>query len=158
MGLFRPIANWLKKMPADRHPVRRVPQGFTDREFRKFARNIRQLQRQAGLPKGDLILHGSRIKGTARTNSDIDIALRVNKKDFFNLAERALARAPLGTRLRKSMLRRFNENGQIASFDLGSDFQKLRRELLDSNSPVKVQFSVLLKGGKLDNGPSLPIQ
>lgn len=81
------------------------------------------------------------------------MALRVNDKTFFNLAEKSLSRAPLGTRLRASMLRRINVNGQLSSFDLGTDFQTLRRQMLDPESPFKVQFSVIKTGGKFDNGP-----
>jgi predicted nucleotidyltransferase len=137
--------------------ARRIPQGFTERQWTRFARGARQTQRQAGLPDGDLVAHGSRVRGTARPDSDIDVALIVDDKTFFDLAERSLARAPDGTRLRRTMLRRINENGQLASFDLGTDFTHLRRELMDTHVPHKVQFSVLRRGGKFDNGPFLPL-
>lgn len=137
--------------------ARRIPQGFTERQWTRFARGARQTQRQAGLPDGDLVAHGSRVRGTARTDSDIDVALIVDDDAFFDLAERSLARAPAGTRLRRTMLRRINENGQLASFDLGTDFTALRRDLMDVHVPHKVQFSVLRRGGKFDNGPFLPL-
>jgi hypothetical protein len=137
--------------------TRRLPQGFTERQWTRFARGARQTQRQAGLPDGDLVAHGSRVRGTARPDSDIDVALIVDDDAFFDLAERSLSRAPAGTRLRKTMLRRINENGQLASFDLGTDFTHLRRELMDTHVPHKVQFSVLRRGGKFDNGPFLPL-
>lgn len=137
--------------------ARRIPQGFTERQWARFTRGARQLQRQTGLPDGDLVAHGSRVRGAARNDSDIDVALIVDDDAFFDLAERSLARAPSGTRLRKSMLRRINENGQLSSFDLGTDFTALRRELMDTHVPHKVQFSVLRRGGKFDNGPFLPL-
>jgi hypothetical protein len=165
-GLFRPALKWLvkdvergsaRRVARDLHLDRRIPQGFTERGFKRFARGARQLQRQSGLPEGELAAHGSRIRGTARAASDIDVALRVDEKTFFNLAEKALSRARPGTRLRTSMLKRINGNGQLSSFDLGPEFQRMRRGLMDSESPFKVQFSVLRKGGKLDNGPWLPL-
>jgi hypothetical protein len=113
--------------------------------------------RRAELPKGELVAHGSRVKGAARNVSDIDIALRVDEKTFFDLAEKVLSRARPGTRLRETMLRRIRQNGQLSSFDLGPEFQALRRELLDANSSVPVQFSVIKIGGKLDTGPFLPL-
>ncbi|MEU4561122.1 nucleotidyltransferase domain-containing protein [Actinoplanes sp. NPDC023936] len=134
-----------------------IPQGFTARQLARFARGARQLQRQAGLPDGDLVVHGSRVRGTARTGSDIDVALRVNDRTFFELSEKALARARPGTKLRDSMIRRINGNGQLSSFDLGSDFHRRRRDLLDAETPHKVQFSVLRIGGKLDTGPFRPL-
>lgn len=132
---------------------RAIPQGFTQRQISDFAQGARRLRRRAGLPDGDLVIHGSRVRGAARATSDIDVALRVSDREFFDLAERSLARAHPGTRLRESMLRRINRNGQLSSFDLGPEFQRLRRELLDSQSPVRVQFSVLRRGGRLDTGP-----
>jgi hypothetical protein len=134
-----------------------IPQGFTERQFTRFARGARRLQREAGLPPGDLVVHGSRVRGTARTGSDIDVALRVDDRAFFDLSEKALARARPGTRLRQSMLRRINGNGQLSSFDLGSDFMRRRRALIDEHSPHVVQFSVLKVGGKLDTGPFRPL-
>jgi hypothetical protein len=146
---------WKKKWRAN-HPTA-FPLGFTTRQFDRFMRGARQLVQRAQLPKGELVAHGSRITGTARNVSDIDIALRVDEKTFVDAAEKALSRARLGTRLRESMLRRIRQNGQLSSFDLGQEFQALRRELLDANSPVPVQFSILKIGGKLDTGPFLPL-
>lgn len=137
--------------------TRRLPQGFTERQWTRFSRGARQTQRQANLPDGDLVAHGSRVRGDARPDSDIDVALIVDRDTFFDLAERSLARAPEGTRLRRTMLRRINENGQLSSFDLGTDFTHLRRELMDAHVPHRVQFSVLRQGGKFDNGPFLPL-
>ncbi|WP_328470037.1 nucleotidyltransferase domain-containing protein [Actinoplanes sp. NBC_00393] len=134
-----------------------IPKGFTERQFARFARGARQLQRHAGLPDGELVVHGSRVRGTAHPKSDIDVALRVNDRTFFELSEKALARARPGTKLRNSMLRRINGNGQLSSFDLGPEFQRLRHDLLDPESPHPVQFSVLRKGGKLDTGPFRPL-
>jgi hypothetical protein len=165
-GLFKPALKWLvknvergsaRRVAGDLHLGRRVPQGFTERGFRRFARGARQLCRRSGLPEGELLAHGSRVRGTARAASDIDVALRVDDKTFFDLAENALSRAHPGTKLRASMLKRINGNGQLSSFDLGPEFQRMRRELMDSESPFKVQFSVLRRGGKLDNGPWLPL-
>jgi len=142
---------------AARAAIRAIPQGFTERQFRRFARGARRLRRQANLPDGELVIHGSRVRGTARATSDIDVALRVDDSTFFNLAEQALSRARIGTRLRATMLRRIRRNGQLSSFDLGTEFQRLRRDLLDLESPVPVQFSVLRRGGRLDTGPFLPL-
>jgi len=143
---------------AARTAVQNIPQGFTERQFERFSRGARRLRKQANLPDGELVTHGSRVSGTARTGSDIDVALRVDDATFFDLAERVLARARPGTHLRETMLDRIRRNGQLSSFDLGPEFQSLRRELLDSESPVSVQFSVLRKGGRLDTGPFIPLE
>ncbi|WP_033339737.1 nucleotidyltransferase domain-containing protein [Catenuloplanes japonicus] len=134
-----------------------MPQGLTDRQWQRFSRGARQLQRDARLPPGDLGVHGSRARGTARSDSDIDVALRVDDRTFHDLAQRALARAPEGTRLRRTMLRRIRNNGQLSSFDLGTEFTNRRQALLDSHVSVPVQFSVLRRGGPFDNGPYIPL-
>ena len=136
--------------------LRRIPQGFTERQFRRFARGARRLHRQARLPSGELVVQGSRARGAARASSDIDVALRIDENTFFELAQQALARARPGTRLRETMLRRVRR-GQLSSFDLGQEFQALRREFLDSTSHVPVQFSVIKRGGSFDTGPFIPL-
>jgi predicted nucleotidyltransferase len=143
---------------AGRDAARDIPQGLTRRQFGRFARGARRLRRELGLPKGDLVVQGSRVRGAARAGSDIDVALRVGDREFFDLSERALARAPAGSKLRKTMLRRIRENGQLSSFDLGREFTQARRRLLDPESPFPVQFSVLRRGGKLDTPPFLPLE
>lgn len=137
-----------------------IPQGFTEAAFKKFSKGARRLRKEAGLPaSGELVVHGSRVKGTATAASDIDVALRVDEATFFELAEKCLARTYPETKLRKTMLERIRKNGQLSSFDLGTQFSQLRREFLDAASPVEtVQFSVLKKGGKLDTGPFLPLE
>ena len=81
----------------------------------------------------------------------------MDDRTFFDLAERSLARAHPGSRLRRTMLRRINENGQLSSFDLGTQFTHLRRRLMDAEVPFPVQFSVLRRGGPFDNGPYIPL-
>ncbi|MGL6096661.1 MAG: hypothetical protein ACRC7O_12805, partial [Fimbriiglobus sp.] len=128
------------------------------------------------LPSGDLVVQGSRVAGKPREVprtvfnketgrhefldvSDIDIALRVDAKTFFELAEVALARARPGTRLRETMLKRIRENGQLSSFDLGSEFQRLRiQHLAPSIEHLPIQFSVIKVGGKFDNGPFVSLK
>ncbi|WP_156050966.1 nucleotidyltransferase domain-containing protein [Allokutzneria albata] len=100
---------------------------------------------------------GSRVRGEAKGSSDIDIALRVDDKTFFELAEIALARAGPGSKLRKSMLARIRRNGQLGSFELGPEFIALRKEFCDSEAPFAVQFSVPRVGGRLDTPPFRPL-
>ncbi len=167
IGRERIIAGIRAARSPVRAAVRTIPQGFTERQFARFARGARRLCRQANLPEGELVVQGSRVRGAARTTprpdlgldvSDIDVALRVDDATFFDLAERVLARARPGTRLRETMLDRIRRNGQLSSFDLGQEFQSLRRQLLDAESPVPVQFSVLRRGGRLDTGTFLPLE
>ena len=149
-----------KAIKAAEKAARAIPQGFTEQSFKTFAKAARQLRTEAGLPiKGELVVHGSRVQGTARAASDIDVALRVDEKTFFELAEKALSRTRPETRLRESILDRIRRNGQLSSFDLGPEFQRLRHAILDQKSPIeKLQFSVLKVGGRLDTGPFLPLE
>lgn len=143
-------------------------QGFTEKGFKKFVRSMRQLVRDTNLPDGELVLQGSRLRGTARETtyvdadgilreiSDVDVALVVDEKTFFNLAEKALSRAHRGTRLERTIKRRI-ANGQLSAFDLGSEFEVSLRQTARLNSPYPVQFSVLKRGGKLHTPPFLNI-
>ena len=44
-----------------------IPQGFSDSQFKKFARGVRQFRRLAGLPKGDLVIQGRPSQRASKT-------------------------------------------------------------------------------------------
>ena len=134
-----------------------IPKGLSKEQFGKFSRAARQVARRMDLPKGELVVHGSRASGNAAHKADIDIALRVDRDTFFNAAAKALAGVPRGTKLYKQRLARINRKGLINSYDLGHDFQTVKEELLGAIFPYETDFSIVLKGGSFDNGPFIPL-
>ena len=139
--------------------VERLPQGFDDAAFQKFARVARQIARQHGLPPGDLVVHGSRAAGTLPVSydktHDVDIALRVDRQQFFEAARDVLAHTPPGTKLFRQRQRRIKK-GLITSFDLGSAFGQSKAEAFH-DVPYTVDYSVILKDSSFDNGPFIPL-
>ena len=127
-------------------------QGFTERQFRKFRRGARRVVREANLPKGELAVHGSRASGTARPSSDVDIALIVDEDAFFDFAQARISSVRPGTRLHRTLLHAARQ-GKLSRFAISREFNEiLARELLP-HSPYDVDFSIIKKGSKFDNGP-----
>lgn len=59
-----------------------IPQGLTRSQFDQLSTTVRN---QVGHISDDILVHGSRASYTARTGSDIDIAIRVSPQKFDEL-------------------------------------------------------------------------
>jgi predicted nucleotidyltransferase len=133
-----------------------IPQGFSTRSWAKFKKAARQTAREAGLPEGELVAHGSRVKGTAKVSaeyvSDIDVALRVDDETFFNFAQNRISSVHAGTELQKTLLRAARK-GKLSAFDIGPQFNEILYRRLAPHSPFDIDFSMIRKGSKLDTGP-----
>lgn len=137
-----------------------IPQGFSKIEFQKFAKSVRQLAKAAGLPEGELVIQGSRVKGTARISgrnlSDVDIALRVDEKAFFDFAQARLDSVPKDSKLYKTILKAARK-GKLSRFDISKEFNQLLEKILKPNSPYKIDFSIIKVGSEYDTGPFMKI-
>jgi hypothetical protein len=65
---------------------RRVPQGISRSQFDDTSKLLRE---QAGSISDDIRIHGSRAKGTARPDSDLDVAILVDDQRFSELVEQS---------------------------------------------------------------------
>ena len=133
-----------------------VPQGLSKRQFAKFKKAVRQVARDARLPEGELVVQGSRVRGTARPDSDIDIALRVDEETFFNFAHQRISSAPPGTKLRATLLKAARK-GKLSTFDISREFNPILKRLLRPHSPFEIDFSIIKKGSKYDTGPFIKL-
>lgn len=134
-----------------------IPQGFDEESFAQFKSDVQTLVKDAGLPDGKLLIHGSRVKGTAGVASDIDIILRVDKKTFEKFAEQRIASVHKGTKLQKTLIKAAKK-GKLSRFDISRDFSKRIEEHLVPNSPVKkIDFSIIIEGAEYDTGPFIPL-
>lgn len=102
----------------------RIPQGMTEEEFRDFSANIIRFVQDNNLPEGELLIHGSRAKGTASETSDIDIMLRVDQNTFDIWAEQRLSTIWEGTKLYKSIVKA-RKKQKLSKFDISKDFSTI---------------------------------
>ena len=58
-----------------------LPQGLSETKFKALSKIVRQYIQTLGLGD-DIVIQGSRAKGTAKPTSDIDIGIRVSKEKF----------------------------------------------------------------------------
>jgi predicted nucleotidyltransferase len=109
----------------------RVPQGMTPEQFRSFASAVRN---GAGHLGSDIRVQGSRTAGTARPDSDIDIAIRVSPERFNQLIRERFGTPNPGSAKEHTML-----------------------HALEERFGYPVDISVIREGGPFDRGPWVPL-
>lgn len=109
----------------------RVPQGMTPEQFRSFASAVRN---GAGHLGSDIRVQGSRAAGTARPDSDIDIAIRVSPERFNQLIRERFGTPNPGSVKERTML-----------------------HALEERFGYPVDISVIREGGPFDRGPWVPL-
>src|SRR5262249_23755172 len=110
------------------------------------------LRKEAGHIGDDVFVHGSRVKGTARPDSDVDIGIRVSADRFDELIEECFGSPNPGSAAERTMQHAL-KTGKIQAGDAG--LRKVRKQL----SKVlgrKVDVSIVRDRGPFDRGPYLP--
>jgi predicted nucleotidyltransferase len=101
----------------------------------------------------DVVFQGSRVAGTARASSDLDIGVRVGPDEFADLIRKRFGTPNPGSAKERTMLHAI-ETGKIQAGEAGlSDLRKQLQRLLG----MDVDLSVIKRGGPFDNGPTLPL-
>ena len=135
----------------------KVPQGFTQAEYEKFAKDVTEFVKNNNLPEGKIMVHGSRAKGTATATSDVDIILRVDQQTFDKFVKQRLSTIPEGTRLYKTILKAAQKQ-KLSIFDISKDFGKNLHNDLKPLSPIKeIDFSIIVEDSPFDVGPFIDI-
>jgi hypothetical protein len=128
-----------------------LPQGLTREQFALLSAKIRRAASQLG---DDIVVQGSRAKGTAQPGSDIDIAIRVSPERFDQIIEEAFGTPNPGSALERTKLRAI-ESGLIQRGEIG--LSRVGRELEGEIGIQPVQISVVRLGGLFDVGPFIPL-
>ena len=89
-----------------------VPQGLTEEQFNGLSAEVRADLRATSYGD-DIRVHGSRAKGTAAVDADIDIAIRVSPEEFDRYIEERFGTPNPGSAKEDSMLRLI-EDGRIS--------------------------------------------
>ncbi|GGH10935.1 nucleotidyltransferase domain-containing protein [Paenibacillus segetis] len=132
----------------------KVPQGLTQAQFDKASSMIRE---KVGHISDDIVVQGSRAKGTAKPTSDIDIAIRVPAEKFDELIQSSFSKVKPpnpGSAKEKTMLHAI-ETGKIQS---GEAKLSKFREQLQQELGMDVDISIIKIGGPFDNPPFTPLK
>jgi hypothetical protein len=135
---------------AARGAVGAIPHGLTAAQFAELAVKLRSGAQQYG---NDMVVQGSRAAGTARADSDIDIAIRVTPEKFEELIAQRFGRPNVGSAKERTMLHAIN-TGKIQAGEAG--LHPLRREL-EALLGMDVDVSIIRIGGAFDNPPFIGV-
>lgn len=128
-----------------------VPQGLTEEQFVTLSQKVRDSVRHLS---DDVQVQGSRVAGTARADSDLDIAIRVDAERFEKLLSERFGEPARGSAKERTMLHA-RETGKIQAGEAG--LRSLRRTLEDLLG-MEVDLSLIREGGLFDQGPYLPLR
>lgn len=102
----------------------------------------------------NVVIQGSRANSTARTNSDIDIAVKVDANRFDALIKERFGTPNSGSAKERTMLHAI-ETGKIQAGEAG--LSGLRKEL-EAFLGMKVDISIIKINGSFDNGTQIPLK
>ena len=136
---------------------KQIPQGFSEKQYKGFVKDLKKVIKEENLPDGELAVHGSRAKGTARLDSDIDIILRVDEKTFEEFTNNRINSAYPGTKLSTDLIKAKNK-GKFSIFAISKTFGKNLYSTMNGKYPVdSIDFSLILEKSEFDNGPFIYI-
>lgn len=126
--------------------ARRVPQGIDPAAFQRACELVRE---RAGHLGGEIMVQGSRAKGTARPDSDMDIAILVDLDRFDEILKDSFKRPNPGSANERTMQHAIAK-GKIHARQLG--LSALAKELKVIIG-VEVDISVIQRDGLFDQPP-----
>ncbi len=127
-----------------------LPQGLTAEQFARLSTRVRQATTHLG---SDIQVHGSRAAWIAKTDSDLDIAIRVTTERFQELLHKCFG-TPNPNSAKERTLLHARQTGKIQAGEAG--LRVLRKEL-ESDLGIDVDLSVISLGGPFDKGPYIPL-
>ena len=128
-----------------------LPQGISQEQFSNASKLLRD---RVGNISGDIVVQGSRAKGTAKPTSDIDIALRVSGDKFDSLINQYFKTPNPGSAKERTMLHAI-KTGKIQAGE--AKLSGLRKELQEIFG-MEVDISIIKQGGAFDNPPFIPFE
>lgn len=129
-----------------------MPQGVDQAKFDSLSSTVRAKADVLGFGD-DIFVQGSRAGGTARLDSDLDLAIRVSPEEFDRIlndpALSTLSNPNLGSALADTRAHAI-EVGKLSAGRIRlSTFVTQLEEIIG----LDVQLSIIRAGGRFDNGP-----
>jgi hypothetical protein len=132
-----------------------VPQGIKASNFKKVVELIKNNEIIKKID-GELFVQGSRAKGTAKPNSDIDFGIRVSVEKFNALIKECFGSPTPGSAAERTMLHAIKtgkiQYGEIklAGYKIGRIFKE---QLIGLLGGIDIDLSVIKAGDIFDTGP-----
>jgi len=142
------------------------PQGMTEEQFKQVSVRLRERLKQEAGRTGDLgddiFVHGSRARGTAASDADLDIGIRVSVEGFDRLIRDRLATVKEGGDKWKTLQRALElgrlHQGEAGISGISKEIQRLINEELGLGFTKGVQVAVIREAGPFDQGPFIPLR
>jgi hypothetical protein len=128
-----------------------VPQGLTEEQFARLSARVRAATAHLS---NDIRVHGSRVRGDARSDSDLDLAILVSPGRFEQILSECFRTPNPGSSKAKTM-QHARETGKIQTGE--ARLRSLRRAL-EADLSMEVDVSVIREGSLFDQGPYLPLK
>jgi hypothetical protein len=128
-----------------------VPQGLSEEQFAALSARVRLA---AGHYGSDIQVQSSRAGGTARPDSDLDIAIRVPRERFEEILLQRFGVPNPGSAKERTM-RHARATGKIQAGEAGL---RSLRMALEADLGLEVDISVICIDGPFDAPPYLPLK
>ena len=128
-----------------------VPQGFTEERFAALSARVRSAAGQYGT---DIRVQGSRAKGTARPDSDIDVAILVSAEQFEEILRQRFGVPSPGSAKERTM-QHARAMGKIQAGEAGL---RPLRTALEAEFGMEVDISIICVGGRFDSPPYVALR
>lgn len=128
-----------------------VPQGFTEERFAAFSAKVRSAAGEYGT---DIGVQGSRVTGTARADSDIDVAILVSADRFEEILRQRFGVPNPGSAKERTM-QHARAMGEIQAGEAGL---RPLRTALEADFGIEVDISIICIGGRFDSPPYLALR
>ena len=142
------------------------PQGMTEEQFQQVSDRLRKRLKQEAGRTGDLgddiFVHGSRGRGTAEVDADLDIGIRVSAERFDQLIRDRLARVREGSDKWETLQEAIRQGrlhaGEAGISGIRQEIQRLLNVEMNLGFAKGVQITVIREAGPFDQGPFLPLR
>jgi nucleotidyltransferase-like protein len=128
-----------------------VPQGLSEEQFAALSARVRSA---AGHYSDDNQIQGSRVVGTARPDSDIDIAIRVSRERFDEIVQQRFGIPNVGSAKERTM-QHAQVSGKLQAGEAGLRSLRMAEE---AEFGLEVDISVICIGGQFDAPPYIPLK
>lgn len=127
------------------------PQGIPPKAYADFSASLKS---ELGELADDIVIQGSRANGIANVRSDLDVGIRVSEDIFARLIRDGLQGKNAGSAAGRTW-EHARVVGKINARQAGLASLRVRLEaLLD----IKIDLSIIERGGLFDRNPHFPVQ
>lgn len=142
------------------------PLGMTEEQFQQMSDRIRERLQQVACRTGDLgddiFVHGSRGSGTAASDADLDIGIRVSVERFDEMIQERIVRVNQGSdkwdTLQEAIRQGRLHSGEAGISGIRKEIQRLVNEEMKLGFAKGVQVTVIREEGPFDQGPFVPLR